>query len=66
MTKQAGTDRKSHEDRPHFSDLVAGLVDARVTHVSFLDTVGGSELQRFYRHLHERRRQERARARPQA
>jgi hypothetical protein len=47
---------EQHDERPHVSDLVLGLIDARVTGVDFFDTVGGAEVQRMYRRhqLHRR------------
>jgi hypothetical protein len=40
---------EQHEERPHVSDIVLGLIDARVTGVDFFDTVGGAEVKRMYR-----------------
>ncbi|HEX6248946.1 MAG TPA: hypothetical protein VFZ64_13830 [Nocardioidaceae bacterium] len=50
--------RKRHdpEDRLHVSALLFGLIDARASHVDFLDTSGGQELQRWYHRHHPGRR----------
>lgn len=40
---------EQHDERPHVSDIVLGLIEARVTGVDFFDTVGGVEVQRMYR-----------------
>ena len=45
-----------HEERPHVSDIVLGLIEARVSGVDFLDTVGGAELERMYRRRQAHRR----------
>jgi hypothetical protein len=45
-----------HEERPHVSDIVLGLIEARVSGVDFFDTVGGAELERMYRHRQAHRR----------
>ncbi|HEU4511647.1 MAG TPA: hypothetical protein VFR87_00930 [Nocardioidaceae bacterium] len=63
MSKQA---TETHEDRPHVSDLVAGLLEARLTHVHFLDTVAGAELHRLYMKQQERRHRDSAKQRPTA
>lgn len=47
---------EQHDERPHVSDLVLGLIDARVTGVDFFDTVGGVEVQRMYRRHQAHRR----------
>lgn len=44
------------EARLHVSALVLGLIDARASHVDFLDTPGGQELERWYRRHHPSRR----------
>jgi len=50
-------DRGGSEERIHLSAIVLGLIDARATHVDFLDTPGGDELVRWYRRHHPGRRQ---------
>ena len=49
-------DRGGSEDRLHVSALVLGLIDARASHVDFLDIPGGDELVRWYRRHHQGRR----------
>jgi len=49
-------DRGGSEERLHVSALVLGLIDARATHVDFLQTPGGDELARWYRRHQQGRR----------
>lgn len=40
------------EARLHLSALVYGLIDARACHIDFFDTLGGQEVERWYRRHH--------------
>lgn len=50
---------EQHDERAHVSDLVLGLIEARVSGVDFMDTVGGAELERMYRRHQAHRREHR-------
>jgi hypothetical protein len=56
--EDAGSSPRRHdpEDRLHVSAIVAGLIDARASHIDFFDTPGGRELGRWYRRHHPGRR----------
>lgn len=47
---------KRTDERPRLIDIASGLVEARLTHVDFLDTTCGDELRRLFRHRQELRR----------
>lgn len=49
MSKRVSTTTEHREERPHVSDLAIGLLESRLTHIPFLDTLGGAELERLYR-----------------
>ena len=50
LKKAESPARRDGERRPHLFRLAAGVLDSRFNHVDFLDTVGGEELRRLYRH----------------
>lgn len=53
------TPKHNGHHHPHYSDLVWGLLEARMSHVSYMDTIGGDELLRV---LDRREPHHRARA----